>query len=295
MTLNGWLQIVVFLLALVLVTPLAGGYMARVFTRQRTWLDPVLRPLERLLYRLTGVDENREMRWTEYAVALLMFGVVSLLVLYAMQRLQAMLPFNPQGFGPVAPALAFNTAVSFTTNTNWQAYGGETTMSYFTQMAGLAYHNFVSAAAGISVAIAFIRGIAQTEKDTIGNFWVDMVRAALWVLLPISIVGALVLVSQGVVQNLKPYDTVAVIDPQTVVTTGPDGKPQATVVSEQTIAQGPVASQEIIKQFGTNGGGFFNANSAHPFENPTPLTNFLAMFGIFTISSGLTYTLGSIR
>jgi potassium-transporting ATPase potassium-binding subunit len=211
-----------------------------------------------------------------------------------MQRVQHLLPYNPQGFGPVAPDLAFNTAVSFTTNTNWQAYGGETTMSYFTQMAGLAYHNFVSAAVGISVAIAFIRGIAQKEQETIGNFWVDMVRATLWVLLPIAIVGALFLVSQGVVQNLKPYDKVAVVDPQTSTSTGTDGKPQTTVVSEQTIAQGPVASQEVIKQFGTNGGGFFNANSAHPFENPTPLSNFLAMFAIFAISSGLTYTLGSM-
>jgi K+-transporting ATPase ATPase A chain len=294
MTLNGWLQILFFLLAVFLVTPVIGGYMARVFTRQRTWLDPVLRPFERLVYRLTGVDETREMRWTEYAVALLLFSVVSMLVLYAMQRLQQLLPLNPQGFGPVAPDLAFNTAVSFTTNTNWQAYGGETTMSYFTQMAGLAYHNFMSAAVGLAVAVAFIRGIAQKEKDTIGNFWVDMVRAALWVLLPISIVGALFLVSQGVVQNLRAYDKVAVIDPQTVTTTGADGKPQTTVVREQTIAQGPVASQEIIKQFGTNGGGFFNANSAHPFENPSPLTNFLAMFAIFAISSGLTYTLGSM-
>ncbi len=203
MTLNGWLQILFFLLAVFLVTPIIGGYMARVFTRQRTWLDPVLRPFERLLYRLTGVDETREMRWTEYAVAMLLFSVVSMLVLYAMQRLQSVLPWNPQGFAGVPPALAFNTAVSFTTNTNWQAYGGETTMSYFTQMAGLAYHNFVSAAVGISVAIAFIRGIAQKEKDTIGNFWVDMVRATLWVLLPIAIVGALFLVSQGVVQNLQ--------------------------------------------------------------------------------------------
>ncbi len=215
-----------------------------------------------------------------------MFSVVSMLVLYVMQRVQHVLPFNPQGFGPVAPDLAFNTAVSFTTNTNWQAYSGESTMSYFTQMAGLAYHNFVSAAVGISVAIAFIRGIAQREKETLGNFWVDMVRASLYVLLPIAIVGSLFLVSQGVVQNLKPYDKVAVIDPQTVTTTGADGKPQTTVVVEQTIAQGPVASQEIIKQFGTNGGGFFNANSAHPFENPTPLSNFLEMLGIFAISSG---------
>ena len=294
MTANGWLQIGVFLLAILAVTPLLGGFMARVFSRQKTWLDPVARPLERLIYKLTGVDEAREMRWTEYAVAVLMFSVVSMLVLYVMQRLQHVLPLNPQGFGPVAPDLAFNTAVSFTTNTNWQAYGGETTMSYFTQMAGLAYHNFVSAAVGISVAIAFIRGIAQREKDTLGNFWVDMVRATLWVLLPISIVGALFLVSQGVVQNLKPYDKVAVIDPQTVSSTGADGKPQTTVVSEQNIAQGPVASQEIIKQFGTNGGGFFNANSSHPFENPTPLSNFLQMFGIFAISAGLTYTLGSM-
>ena len=294
MTLNGWLQILFFLLAIFLVTPVLGGYMARVFTHQRTWLDPVLRPFERLIYRLTGVDETREMRWTEYAVALLLFSVVSMIVLYAMQRLQSVLPWNPQGFAGVPPALAFNTAVSFTTNTNWQAYGGETTMSYFTQMAGLAYHNFVSAAVGISVAIAFIRGIAQKEKDTIGNFWVDMVRATLWVLLPIAVVGALLLVSQGVVQNLRPYDKVAVIDPQTVTTTGPDGTPQTSVAREQTIAQGPVASQEIIKQFGTNGGGFFNANSAHPFENPTPLTNFLSMFGIFAISAGLTYTLGSM-
>ena len=277
MTPNGWLQILFFLLAIFAVTPILGGYMAQVFTRRRTWLDPILRPVERLIYRLTGVDEAREMRWTGYAVSLLMFSVVSMLVLYAMQRLQHLLPFNPQGFGPVAPALAFNTAVSFTTNTNWQAYSGESTMSYFTQMAGLAYHNFVSAAVGMSVAIAFIRGIAQKEKDTLGNFWVDMVRATLWVLLPIAMVGALFLVSQGVVQNLKPYDTVQTIEG-----------------AKQVIAQGPAASQEIIKQFGTNGGGFFNANSSHPFENPTPLTNFLAMFGIFAISSSLTYTLGTM-
>ena len=277
MTLNGWLQILFFLLAVLLMTPILGGYMARVFTRQRTWLDPVLRPLERLVYRLTGVDEMHEMRWTEYAVGVLLFSAVSMLVLYAMQRLQHVLPFNPQGFPAVPPALAFNTAVSFTTNTNWQAYSGEATMSYFTQMAGLAYHNFVSAAVGLSVAIAFIRGLAQKEQDTLGNFWVDLVRASLWVLLPVAIVGALFLVSQGVVQNLKPYDTVQTVEGAT-----------------QVIAQGPVASQEIIKQFGTNGGGFFNANSAHPFENPTPLTNFLAMFAIFAISSGLTYTLGSI-
>jgi K+-transporting ATPase ATPase A chain len=294
MTLNGWLQILFFLGAVFILTPIIGAYMARVFGRQRTWLDPVVRPIERLVYRTTGVIETHEMRWTEYAMSLLLFSVVSLLVLYAMQRIQALLPFNPQGFGGVAPDLAFNTAVSFTTNTNWQAYGGETTMSYFTQMAGLAYHNFVSAAVGISVAIAFIRGIAQQEKETIGNFWVDMVRASLWILLPIAIVGSLFLVSQGVVQNLKAYDHVQVLDPQTVTTKDAAGTETTTQVTEQVIAQGPVASQEIIKQFGTNGGGFFNANSSHPFENPTPLSNFLAMFGIFIISSGLTYTLGTM-
>src|SRR6187549_3386745 len=222
MTLNGWLQILVFLLAVFLATPVLGSFMARVFSGQRTWLDPVARPIERLIYKLTGVDERREMRWPEYAVSVLMFSVVSMLVLYAMQRVQGLLPLNPQGFGGVTPDLAFNTAASFTTNTNWQAYGGESTMSYFTQMAGLAYHNFVSAAVGLSVAIAFIRGIAQKEKDTLGNFWVDMVRASLWVLLPIAVAGALFLVSQGVVQNLRPYDKAAVIDPQTITTTGTD-------------------------------------------------------------------------
>jgi K+-transporting ATPase ATPase A chain len=294
MTLNGWLQIGFFLLAVLAVTPLLGGFMARVFTRQRTWLDPVLQPVERVIYRSTGVDETREMRWTEYAASVVLFGLISMLALYLMQRVQQLLPWNPQGFGPVPPALAFNTAVSFATNTNWQAYSGESTMSYFTQMVGLAYHNFTSAAVGLAVAIAFIRGVSQKERDTLGNFWSDLVRGLLYVLLPISIVGALFLVSQGVVQNLRPYDKAAVIDPQTVTTNGPDGKPQSQVLTEQTIAQGPAASQEIIKQFGTNGGGFFNANSAHPFENPTPLSNFLAMFGIFAISAGLTYTLGAM-
>ena len=283
MTSNGWLQIGLFLLAILAVTPLLGRYMTRVFNRERTWLDPVLRPLERIIYRSTGVDETREMRWTEYAVAVLLFSVVSMLVLYVMQRAQQWLPWNPQHFAAVPPALAFNTAAAFTSNTDWQAYSGESTMSYFTQMAGLAYHNFISAAAGLAVAVAFIRGIARTERDSLGNFWVDVVRGILWVLLPIALVGALALVSQGVVQNFRPYDKVLVIDQQP----GP-------VATEQTIAQGPVASQEIIKQFGTNGGGFFNANSAHPFENPTPLTNFLSMFGIFAISAGLTHTLGTM-
>jgi potassium-transporting ATPase potassium-binding subunit len=261
----------------------------------------VLRPIERSLYRITGVDESHEMRWTEYATSMLLFSAVSMLLLYLIQRVQGMLPFNPQHFAGVSPQhLAFNTAASFTTNTNWQAYSGETTMSYLTQMAGLAYHNFVSAATGIVLAIAFIRGIARRQTQTLGNFWVDFVRCCLWVLLPFSFVGALFLVSQGVVQNLKPYDTVKLVEPQQVPHLGADGKPAMDAngkplmdtVTTQTIAQGPVASQEVIKEYGTNGGGFFNANSAHPFENPTPLTNLFEMFCIFAIGSGLTYTLG---
>jgi K+-transporting ATPase ATPase A chain len=293
MTANGWFQIALFLALVLAATKPLGVFMARVFNRERTFLDPVLRPMERLIYRLTGVEEEHEMRWTEYAAAMLLFSAVSMLLLYAMQRLQGYLPLNPQKFGAVSPAhLAFNTAASFTTNTNWQAYAGESTMSYFTQMAGLAYHNFVSAATGIALAIAFIRGIARRQMETIGNFWVDMVRASLWVLLPFCVVGTLLLVSQGVVQNLRPYDTVKLVEPQQVQKTGADGKPTTTTVTEQTIAQGPVASQEIIKEFGTNGGGFFNANSAHPFENPTPLSNLIEMFSIFAVGSGLTYTLG---
>src|SRR5579884_1880435 len=301
MTVNGWFQIFLFLLLIFLVTKPLGIYMARVFSREKTFIDPLMRPLERVLYRVTGVDESHEMRWTEYAIAMLLFSVVSMIVLYLMQRLQGHLPFNPQKLGAVSPAhLAFNTAASFTTNTNWQAYSGETTMSYFTQMAGLAYHNFVSAATGISLAIAFIRGIARRQMETIGNFWVDLVRSSLWVLLPFCVVGALVLVSQGVVQNLRPYDSVKLVEPMQVQKTGADGKPMVDAngkavldtVTTQTVAQGPVASQEIIKEWGTNGGGFFNANSAHPFENPTPLSNLIEMFAIFAIGSGLTYTLG---
>jgi K+-transporting ATPase ATPase A chain len=301
MTANGWFQIALFILLIFAVTKPLGLFMARVFNRERTFLDPVLRPVERLLYRTTGVDEGHEMPWTEYAAAMLLFSVVSMIVLYAMQRLQGFLLWNPQKFGAVSPAhVAFNTAASFTTNTNWQAYSGETTMSYFTQMAGLAYHNFVSAATGIALAIAFIRGIARRQMQTIGNFWVDLVRASLWVLLPICFVGALVLVSQGVVQNLRPYDIAKLVEPMQVPKVDANGKalmdaqgkPVVDTVTDQTIAQGPVASQEIIKEFGTNGGGFFNANSAHPFENPTPLSNLLEMFCIFAIGSGLTYTLG---
>jgi K+-transporting ATPase ATPase A chain len=301
MTANGWLQIVIFLALILAVTKPMGVFMTRVFNRERTFMDPVLRPIERLIYRTTGVDETHEMRWTEYAFSMLLFSAVSMLLLYLMQRVQGHLPFNPQKFAGVTPEhLAWNTAASFTTNTNWQAYSGESTMSYFTQMAGLTYHNFISAATGIALAIAFIRGIARRQMQTIGNFWVDMVRSCLWVLLPFCIVGALVLVSQGVVQNLRPYDTVKLLEPQQVQHVGADGKPAVDAkgkpvmdtVTTQTIAQGPVASQEIIKEFGTNGGGFFNANSAHPFENPTPFSNLLEMFAIFAIGAGLTYTLG---
>ena len=292
MTANGWFQILLFLALVLAITKPLGVFMARVFNRERTFLDPVLRPVEKLIYKLTGVDETHEMPWTEYAVAMLLFSVVSMLVLYAMMRLQLHLPWNPHKLGAVAPDGAFNTAASFTTNTNWQWYGGETTMSYFTQMAGLAYHNFVSAAVGIALAIALIRGIARRESNTIGNFWVDMVRCCLWVLLPACVIGSLVLVWQGVPQNLRPYDTAKLVEAQSVTTTGADGKPTTQKVSEQTIAQGPIASQEIIKEFGTNGGGFLNANSAHPFENPTPLTNLIELIAIFAISSGLTYTLG---
>jgi len=300
MTINGWLQILFFLVLVFLVTKPMGVFMARVFNREKTFMDPVLRPIERLLYRVTGVDEDHEMRWTEYAVSMLLFSVVSMIVLYLMERLQGYLPFNPQKFGAVNPAhVAFNTAASFTTNTNWQAYSGENTMSYFTQMVGLAYHNFVSAAVGIALAIAFIRGIARRQMQTIGNFWVDLVRGSLWVLLPFCIVGALVLVSQGVIQNLRPYDTIKLIEPMQAQKLGPDGKPMIDAqgkpvmdtITEQTIAQGPVASQEIIKEFGTNGGGFFNANSAHPFENPTPLSNLIELVAIFAIGGVLTYTL----
>lgn len=301
MTANGWVQILLFLFFVFLVTKPIGIFLTKVFNRERTFMDPMLRPVERLLYRVCGVDENREMRWTEYAIAMLLFSLVSMIVLYGLERLQAYLPFNPQKLGAVNPsALAFNTAASFTTNTNWQNYGGETTMSYLTQMAGLAYHNFMSAAVGIVLAIAFIRGIARRQMQTIGNFWVDLVRCNLWVLLPACIIGALVLVSQGVVQNFKPYDSAKLVEPMQVQKTAPDGKPMVDAqgkpvmdtVTIQTIAQGPVASQEIIKELGTNGGGFFNANSAHPFENPTPLSNFIELVSIFAIGGGLTYTLG---
>jgi K+-transporting ATPase ATPase A chain len=292
MTANGWFQICFFFaLVLVCAKPL-GLYMARVFERERTFADPVFRPIERLIYRFSGIDETHEMRWTEYAVVMLLFSLVTILVTYAIERLQHLLPLNPQHLAAVAPDLALNTAASFTTNTNWQSYVPETTMSYLTQMLTLAYHNFFSAAAGIALAIALVRGISRRESKTLGNFWVDTTRASLWVLLPTCFIYALLLVSQGVIQNFRPYDTANLVQSQSVTATGIDGKTSNQTVTIQTIAQGPVASQEAIKMLGTNGGGFFNTNSAHPFENPTPLSNLLEMFSIFLIPAALTVTLG---
>jgi len=292
MTGNGWFQILLFLGVVLLVTKPMGVYLYRVFERKSTWLDPALRPIERLIYRLCGIEEKKEMKWTEYGVAMLVFSAASLLLLYLIERVQLWLPWNPQKLANVGPDLAWNTAVSFTTNTNWQAYTPESTMSYLTQMAGLAYHNFASAAVGIALAIAVIRGVARKESSTIGNFWVDATRAFLWALLPFSLVAALFLVSQGVVQNLHPYTNANLLESQVVETRNADGSVKRDTVTTQVIAQGPAASQEVIKVFGTNGGGFFNANSAHPFENPTPLSNFFQMLLIFAIPSGLTYTLG---
>jgi K+-transporting ATPase ATPase A chain len=290
MSLNGWLQIFLFIAAVLLLAKPMGSYLARVFERRRTFLDPVLVPCERLLYRVTGINPDQEMRWTEYAVAMLVFSAATMLLTYIIERVQHWLPLNPQHLPGVEPVLALNTAISFTTNTNWQSYVPESTMSYLTQMLGLATHNFWSAAVGMALAIAFIRGIARREMKTLGNFWVDLTRGTLWVLLPICIVFSLTLVSQGVVQNFKPYDTAKLVESQKVV--GTDGK--TTVVTTQTIAQGPVASQEAIKMLGTNGGGFFNANSAHPFENPTPLSNFLQMLSIFLIPAGFAIALGQM-
>jgi len=275
MSANGWLQFALYSLVLLATVRPVGIYLARVFEGESTWLDPILRPFERLIYKLSGVRADQEMNWREYAFAMLGFSSVTLVVTYGFERLQNLLPFNPQGLAAVGPDLAWNTAASFTTNTNWQFYTPETTMSYLTQMAGLATHNFWSAAAGMAVAVAFIRGIKRTTSATIGNFWVDMTRSLLYILVPASLLYALLLVGQGVPQNLHAYTTAHTIEGQT-----------------QTIGQGPVASQEAIKMLGTNGGGFFNANSAHPFENPTPFSNFLQILSIFIIPAGLTYTLG---
>jgi K+-transporting ATPase ATPase A chain len=292
MTLNGFLQLLIFFLAVLAVTKPLGVYMAKVFSSEKTFLQKLFGPVERLIYRLCRVDETHEQSWVVYTAAMLFFSVAGLLLTYLIQRLQYYLPLNPQHLAGVRPDLAFNTAVSFTTNTNWQAYSGESTMSYFTQMAALAFHNFVSSATGIALAVAFIRGICRREAKTLGNFWVDLTRTTLYILLPICFIGALFLVSQGVVQNFKPYTTARLVEPLQVEKTDDDGNTTTEAVTEQTIAQGPVASQEIIKQLGTNGGGFFNANSSHPFENPTPLSNFVAMFAIFAIPAALTHTLG---
>jgi potassium-transporting ATPase potassium-binding subunit len=275
MSANGWLQFLVYSVVLCLAVKPVGIYLARVLEGKRTWLDPVLRPVERLTYKLCGVKADHEMNWREYAFAMLGFSAISMLLTYLIERAQAVIPWNPQHLPGVAPDLAWNTAASFTTNTNWQFYTPESTMSYLTEMAGLATHNFFSAAVGIVVAIALVRAIRRTQSATIGNFWVDTTRTLLYILLPGSIIYSLLLVAQGVPQNLHAYTVAHTLEGQT-----------------QTIAQGPVASQEAIKMLGTNGGGFFNANSAHPFENPTPLSNFFEIFSIFVIPAGLTYTLG---
>src|SRR6202521_6099202 len=268
-------KIAVFLGLIIALTPLLGGYMKRVFAGEKTLLDPILRPLERVIYRLCGVDAKKEQGWIEWTLVMLLVNAASLVILYAMQRLQKVLPFNPNGFGPVSPDSSWNTAVSFTTNTNWQGYSGESTMSHFTQMTGLALHNFLSAATGIAISIAVIRGVAREKARGLGNFWFDCTRSILWVLLPISFLAALFLGSRGVVQNFHQDVEVKTVE-----------------VRIQKIPQGPVASQEAIKELGTNGGGFFNANSAHPYENPTPGTNFLQIVLIFAIGAGLTNTLG---
>ena len=286
MTGNMQLQMLIYLIALLILVRPLGGYMARVYRAEPFWATRILGPLERLIYRLSGVDPLREMGWKRYALAVILFSAAGLVSLYALQRLQGWLPLNPEGLPAVPPDLAFNTAVSFVTNTNWQAYGGETTLSYLTQMAGLAVHNFVSAATGMAVLVALIRGFARHNSETIGNFWVDLVRSTLYVLLPLAIVLAVVLVSQGVIQNFDAYRKVALVEPAK----GADGVP----VTEQVLPMGPAASQVAIKQLGTNGGGFFNTNSAHPFENPTPLSNFLEMLSILLIPAALCYTFGKM-
>src|SRR5712692_7731059 len=275
MTITGWIQIALFSVIVILITRPFGGYMTRVFAGERTFLSPVLRPVERAVYWCCGVDEREEQHWLTYAVAMLLFSVVGFVTLYALQRLQWYLPFNPQEQTGVEPSSAFNTSVSFVTNTNWQSYVPEATMGYLVQMAGLTVHNFVSAATGIALALALIRGFARREAKAIGNFWVDLTRTTLYVLLPLSIVVGLFFVWQGMPQNLNAYADATTLEG-----------------AKQTIAQGPVASQEVIKIFGTNGGGFFNANSAHPYENPTPLTNFIQLVLIFSIGAGLTNVLG---
>ena len=305
MDLFGWIQLIVFVGVLLVLTKPMGHYLVRVLDPQgKTLIDPVMGPVERLLYHLFGLDSKQEQDWKQYSVSLFVFSLIGLLFTYAILRLQHLLPLNPQGFGPVSPDLAFNTAVSFTTNTNWQNYGGESTLSYFSQMVGLVFHNFASAATGIAIAAALVRGIARHSSKTLGNFWVDLVRVNLYLLLPICLVYAVFLVSQGMIQNFKPYETVRLVEPTTVQVPKKDatGQPiidekgnpimQEQKLETQTVPQGPVASQVAIKMLGTNGGGFFNANASHPYENPTPLSNFIQMLSIFLIPSALTYYLG---
>ena len=300
-----WLQLGLFIAALALITKPMGLYLGQVLdAKGRTWFDPILKPLEKITYRLMGVDVEREQNWKQYTIAMLLFSLVSCVFTYAILRLQNFLPLNPQGFGALSPDLAFNTAVSFTTNTNWQSYTGEATMSYFSQMVALVIHNFGSAATGIALAAALVRGIARHSMTTLGNFWVDLVRTTYYLLLPICVVFAVFLMSQGVIQNFSPYTKAKLLEPMKISVAKMDakgnpvldqaGKPvmEEQTVDEQTIVQGPVASQIAIKMLGTNGGGYANANAAHPFENPTPLANFLQMLSIFAIGSGLTYYLG---
>jgi potassium-transporting ATPase potassium-binding subunit len=300
---NDWLQLGVFVAAVALLAKPMGLYLVRVLDANgRTWLDPLLKPLERLTYRVMGVKTDTEQDWKAYTFAMLLFSLVSCLFTYGILRLQHLLPLNPQGFGPMSPDLAFNTATSFTTNTNWQNYGGESTLSYLSQMVGLVIHNFASAAVGIALAAALVRGIARHSASTLGSFWVDLVRTTYYLLLPLCVVFAVFLVSQGMIQNFKPYTKARLLEPMKVgkknaqgeTLKGPDGKPlmEEQTITEQVIAQGPVASQVAIKMLGTNGGGYMNANAAHPFENPTPLSNFIQMLSIFAIGSGLTYYLG---
>ena len=305
MNMMGWLQLAVYVMVLVAVTKPLGLYLERVLDPNgKTFLDRLFGPLELLVYRLIGVDRAKEQDWKGYGISILVFSAVGLFFTYAILRLQGVLPLNPQQFGAVSPDLAFNTATSFTTNTNWQSYAGESTLSYFSQMVGLTFHNFVSAAVGIAVAAALVRGIARDKAATIGNFWVDLTRLSLYLLLPFCFVYALFLVSQGMIQNFKPYDTARLVDPYTTQIPQKDANGQEVKdaqgitqmedkrIETQTIAQGPMASQVAIKMLGTNGGGFVNANAAHPFENPTPLSNFIQLLSILAISSGLTYYLG---
>jgi potassium-transporting ATPase potassium-binding subunit len=284
MNIYSWLQLILYIVVLILLAKPLGSFMARVYQGQRTFLDPVLGPVERFIYRITGVNPGEDMNWKTYAIAAMLFNIFGLIAVYALQRLQGVLPLNPQGLGAVTPDSSWNTATSFATNTNWQGYGGEVTMSYLPQMLGLTVQNFVSAATGMAVLIALIRGIARHTAKGIGNFWVDLTRSTLYILLPLSIVVALAIVSQGVVQTLSPYQTVTLLQP----TTDADGN----TVTEQVLAVGPAASQIAIKQLGTNGGGFFNVNSAHPFENATPFSNFIEMLAILVISGALCYTFG---